>query len=50
MQKNSGNSGQSKLKLPDRSEKTFCGTSIIDILQSIWANFTKILPHVFIQV
>ena len=42
--------GQSELTLAGTSEKTFCGTSITHILQSIWSNFTKILPHVFIQV
>ena len=46
----SGNGGQSELKLPGRSEKTFYVTSITHILQSVRSNFTKILPHVFIQV
>ena len=50
MQKNSGNSSQSELKIPGRSEKTFCGTSITHILQSIRSNFTKFLSHVIIQV
>ena len=46
----SGNGSQSELKLPGRSEKTFYVTSITHILQSVRSNFTKILPHVFIQV
>ena len=50
VQKDSGNAGQSELKLPGRSEKTFYVTSITHILQSVWSNFTKFLPHVFIQV
>ena len=50
VQKISGNGGQSKLKLPGRSKKTFYITSITHIMQSVWSNFTKILPHVFIQV
>ena len=50
MQKFSGNGGQSELKLPGRSEKTFYVTSITHILQSVWSNFTNVLPHVFIQV
>ena len=45
-----GNGGQNELKLPGRSEKTFCGTSITHILQSIWSNFINFLSHVFIQV
>ena len=50
VQKFAGNGGQSELKLLGRSEKTFCVTSITHILQSVWSNFTKFLPHVFIQV
>ena len=50
VQKISRSGGQSEVKLLGRSEKTFCGTSIIHILQSIQSNFTNILPHVFIQV
>ena len=50
VQKNSRNGGQSELKLSGRSEKTFYVTSITHILQSIWSNFTKFLPHVCIQV
>ena len=50
MQKFPGNGGQSDLKFPGRIEKTFCVTSITHILQSVWSNFTKFLPHVFIQI
>ena len=48
--KNSENGSQSELKLPSRSEKTFYVISITHILQSVRSNFTKFLPHVFIQV
>ena len=44
------NGGQSELKLPGRSEKTFYVTSITHILQSVRSNFTNFLSHVFIQV
>ena len=47
MKRNSRNGGQSEMKLPGRSEKTFCGTSITHILQSVWSNFTKILIKFF---
>ena len=50
MQEFSRNGGQSELKLPGRSEKTFYVTSIIHILQSVQSNFTNVLSHVFIQV
>ena len=42
VQKLPGNGSQSELKLPGRSEKTFCVTSIIHIMQSLWSNFTKL--------
>ena len=49
-QKFPGNSDQSEQKLPRRSEKTFCITSITHVLQSVRSNFAKKLLHVFIQV
>ena len=50
MQKIPKNGSQKELKLSGRSEKTFNVNSITHIMQSVWSNFTKILPHVFIQV
>ena len=47
MQKFPGNGGQSELKLPGRSEKTFCVTSITHILQFRMVKLHKIFTTCF---
>ena len=50
VQKFPRNGGQSELKLLDRNEKNFLCNFNHHILQSVQSNFTKNLPHVFIEV